>query len=105
MFVINEGPIDLPFHAVRLENDRGNVTGSDWDVVTLEDGNCVAIWKKEGNPSPPGGISCNEEGRHLERSGGEKFWVETFEVFYNDRLLGTCEVGQDVCGFEFAIGP
>ncbi len=51
---------------------------------------CVTAWKDGGNPRPAD-RDCNQVGTHLIRHGPERFWKSTFNVYYAQDLVATCD--------------
>lgn len=94
LFVLNVTEQDFPLSPLRLGNDQGAIYGSEWGVSTLTNGSCVAAWKDSGNPKAPN-VICSEVGEHLTRGGHDRFWKSSFNVYYNEQQVGTCD--QDVC--------
>lgn len=101
LFLINLGDIALPLTYLQLSNDKGMVTGSEWEVDALGPGQCVALWKEEGSPEAPQGVNCDRIGARVERRGPEKFWTEAFEVFYQGKPVGRCAGKNQPCTLRF----
>jgi hypothetical protein len=97
--------MDLPLRLIRLGDGEGELLGEEWGIDVLRPGQCAAVWKKEGNPEAPKEIQCDLVGARLERSGSAKFWDSQFNVFVNNRLVGTCEKDTEVCEYRFEILP
>lgn len=97
LFVVNRSPIDFPVALLRLTNRSGKVLGIDWKVDHLETDECVAVWKEEGRPQAPEDLECDVVGERLKRSGPEKFWMAVFEVYFEDRLIQTCDTRRGEC--------
>jgi hypothetical protein len=92
----------LPLALLRLGDEAGAITGTEWEVAQLEPEACVTAWKKEGNPKPPD-VDCKEVGDPLIRSGSELFWKDDFDVYYDETLLGSCEKKEPVCRFTVSF--
>lgn len=101
IFLVNQSSRDLPLRSIRLGEGEGELSGEEWEIEILRPGQCVAVWKKEGNPEAPRDIECELVGARVERSGSEKFWDSQFSIFVNDQLLGTCEKDREVCELRF----
>jgi serine/threonine protein kinase len=97
LFVINTGP--NPFPAALLEFRRGDleVSGEEWEVDFLEQGECAALWKEEGRPRPPQGLDCELVGERVEFSGSDKFWTGEFEIYFEGERVATCETRREPC--------
>jgi hypothetical protein len=105
VFLINQSTMDLPLRLISLGDGEGELFGEEWEVDLLKPGQCVAVWKKEGNPEAPRGIQCELIGEKVERSGPAKFWNSPFNVFVNDTLVGTCGTDGEVCELSFDNVP
>jgi serine/threonine protein kinase len=103
LFVVNQGAQEFPLAALDFKNRNGEVSGEEWEVDFLESGECVTLWKKEGRPTAPQGLQCDQVGERLERSGPEKFWTVQFEVFYQGEKIGTCGAGTQTCSIEIVV--
>ena len=79
------------------------VPGDDWDVRTLQPGRCVAVWEKGRRPPVPEGLECDWTGDDLRRTGTDRFWLETFNVFFDNQLIGVCEKEQAFCEINFIV--
>lgn len=90
LFLVNQSaePFSLP--PLRLENNTGAIQGTEWGVVLLQPGECVAMWKSNGNPRPPE-VDCKEVGNRVTRNGPDRFWKDSFNIVYVEELIGVCE--------------
>jgi hypothetical protein len=93
LFVVNESARAFPLEALRLGDGEGAINGREWDIDTLEPGECVTAWKKGGKPQPPN-ISCTRVGKRLIRSGAQRFWTSAFKVYYLGEQAGNCADAQ-----------
>jgi hypothetical protein len=96
LFVVNQSAEPFPLAPLRLGDDAGTVSGTEWKVELLDSGACVAVWK-EGN-AKPAGAACTEVGEHLTRPRKERFWDKAFNVYYNENLIGPCD--NDPCSLS-----
>jgi serine/threonine protein kinase len=90
LFVVNEGEDRFPLVPLEFKNIAGGVLGKEWKVEFLETGDCVAVWKKEGNPKAPKDLKCKEVGERLTRSGSQKFWLMEFDIYYQGKKIESC---------------
>jgi serine/threonine protein kinase len=97
LFVVNLTTEAFPLAPLRLGDDEGAIDGPEWGIALLESGACVAVWKDDGDPRPPGGLTCNEVGERLTRRKSERFWKSAFNVHYEEELIGICEKEQKNC--------
>jgi serine/threonine-protein kinase len=97
LFVVNLTTEAFPLAPLRLGADEGTIDGSEWGLALLESGACVAVWKDDGDPRPPDGLTCNEVGERLTRRKSGRFWKSTFNVRYEEELISTCEKEQKNC--------
>jgi hypothetical protein len=91
LFVVNQSPIDFPLTHLSLGNENGSINGSEWDIATLRSGECVAVWKDSGNPKTPKDLECTEVGKHVTRSGKERFWKSSFTIYFQGDEIATCD--------------
>ena len=90
LFVINQtASYGLPLAPLQLGDGRGAISGTEWGLEMLDAGACVAAWKDGGHPRAPD-VDCTPVGEHLTRRGGERFWKNHYDVFYNGVLVETC---------------
>jgi len=101
LFVVNLTPVPFPLASLRLGNEKGGLTGADWGMPLLDNGACVMAQKSEGKPKMPD-VNCTEVGQPLGFSGKERFWGDSFEVYYGEQWLGICDKEQELCTFNTA---
>jgi hypothetical protein len=80
-----------------LGDGQGTIQGTDWGVNQLAGGECVTAWKDNIGRDLPQGLNCELVGERLVRGGKDRFWKETFRIYYNDARIGTCEKDQTEC--------
>jgi hypothetical protein len=97
LFVLNLSPLDLALSPLQLGDDAGRVSGADWGEATLGNGECVTVWKDDGDPHPPESVQCKPIGERLTRDKGDRFWKSTFGVYYDGGLIGTCDKDRNHC--------
>lgn len=105
MFVINKGTKDLPLGLMRFGEKINGLSGEDWKIEFLHTDECVAVWKKEGNPKAPSGLRCDLVGKRLERSGSGKFWTSDFKVYFKEQPVGECKNEDNTCDIMFDSPP
>ncbi len=93
LFVINASEKAFPLEPLRLGDSNGAISGTEWGIAMLESAACVAIWKDSGNPQSPSS-TCNQVGQRVTRDGPNRFWKSSFNAYYNDRQVGTCNPGS-----------
>lgn len=89
LFIVNGTGTAFPLAPLRVGDGDGAIYGAMWGVETLEGGSCVTAWKDTGNPSAPN-VSCNQVGTQVTRHGPDRFWKDSFNVYYNGAQVGTC---------------
>lgn len=99
------GQDDLRLEFLQLGVGEGRIEGEEWQVDMLETGQCVTVWKEEGNPDPPKNIECDIVGERLKRSSPERFWKYEFKVFYKGELVGSCKPSKNTCELKFNDPP
>jgi serine/threonine protein kinase len=97
LFVLNLSPRDFALAPLQLGDGTGQVSGADWGKPTLGNGECVTVWKDDGDPHPPERVMCKPIGEPLTRGKGDRFWKSTFDVYYDGSLIGTCEKDHKHC--------
>lgn len=102
LFLVNDGQGDFPLAPLELKNQRGEVSGEEWEVEFLRKGQCVAVWKDSRKPKPPKKLQCAQVGKHLERDQDHRFWTSEYEVFYNDERIEICKEYRD-CKFKIEL--
>jgi serine/threonine protein kinase len=93
LFVVNQTAEPFPLAPLRLGDEAGAITGTEWNLELLDSGACVTAWADEGNPKPPK-VTCTEVAQRLTRSRGERFWQGAFNVYYQEQLVGVCDRNQ-----------
>ena len=101
LFIVNLGDIALPLGFLQLSGEKGSLAGPEWGVESLAPGQCVSVWKSEGQPAAPAGMDCEMVGERLERKGPEKFWDKSFQVFYQGLPVGQCFGKSQPCMLRF----
>jgi hypothetical protein len=89
LFVVNQGDGAFPLAPLRLGDEQGAISGTEWGVEILEPGQCVAVWKDSGNPKLPD-VKCELVGARLTRDGPRRFWKSAFKVFYGQKAEFVC---------------
>lgn len=104
MFVINRSEAPFPLPRLGFGSKRGPLSGKEWNIEWLASGECVAVWSAEGNPASPD-VDCTlaEGAYNVERSGRLKFWREDFDIYFDERWVGSCSHKKAVC--DITIRP
>ncbi len=100
LYIENIGLDPFPLSGLRLSNKQGAVTGAEWQLDHLNNGECVSIWKAMRNAKAPD-VVCSVVGIRLTRSNHDTFWKASFTVTYNDAAVTTCD--QDSCVATISI--
>jgi len=95
--LVTQSTTAFPLGLLRLGNGQGAIQSTEWGVDRLASGECVSAWKDNQDRDLPKGLNCKVVGERLVREGKDRFWKETFEIFYNDVRIGTCEKDQTEC--------
>jgi serine/threonine-protein kinase len=103
LVVINRGAAALPLAPLTLGDGRDAVEGAEWELAELPSGACVAVGGEDRDVSLPEGVRCDLMGAQVERSGRDRFWRNTFEVFYDGERIGRCDKKEQLCAA--AAGP
>jgi hypothetical protein len=78
-----------------LTNGNRLIDGEVWDIDLLDSGACVSVWKKQGNPEAPD-VSCEEVSQHSV-GNKDRFWGQSYDVYYAGLWLVSCAGDQDLC--------
>lgn len=99
-----EGPGELPLGLLQLAEDKkARVEGKSWEVDYLKPGECVVVWKKEGNPDLPQDLKCEYTGKPVERDNKTRFWTNTFSILYSGEKIGICRGEDAYCVIDLDI--
>jgi tRNA A-37 threonylcarbamoyl transferase component Bud32 len=96
LFVVNRSDWALPLAPLSVGNEQGQIQGEEWGLAALLPGDCVTAWKDSGRPRQPD-VECNQVGERLQRSGRERFWKESFSVYYQGQEVGQCRKNDRAC--------
>jgi hypothetical protein len=89
LFIMNASAAAFPLALLRIGDGNGAINGSEWGIESLAAGSCVTAWKDSGNPRAPG-VRCTQVGTQVTRHGPDRFWKDSFNVYYNGVQVGTC---------------
>jgi tRNA A-37 threonylcarbamoyl transferase component Bud32 len=90
LVLANNTSASLRLAGIQLGDGENAVRGVEWEVVAIEPGECVTVWKQQGNPEAPQ-LDCQIVGAPVTRHSRDVFWNRAFPVYYRDALLGSCE--------------
>lgn len=93
LVIVNMSFSSLSLAPLRL-GDQGAIDGSEWNVDALAQNQCVIAIKDRGNARLPD-LTCTELGTRVTRGGRDRFWKESFNVYYAGNFVGTCD--SDIC--------
>jgi serine/threonine protein kinase len=91
LFVINQGNSAFPLAPLRLGEGDGAINGAEWGIETLGPGQCVTAWKDTGKNLKVPDVTCERIGPQLTRTGRERFWKSSFDVFYDQERQRRCD--------------
>lgn len=100
VIVVNQSESPFPLELLHLGNDKQGINGTEWEVVNLESGACVGVWKEtEGNAKNklPEGLNCQLVGNLLLRDRRDWFGEKLFAVEYAGDEIGNCARNQESC--------
>jgi hypothetical protein len=89
LFIVNSTGSAFPLAPLRVGDGSGAIFGVMWGIETLDGGSCVTAWKDSGNPDAPN-VVCNQVGTRITRQGRDRFWTNSFNIYYNGAQVGTC---------------
>lgn len=90
LFLINNTSAPVRLAGFQIGEGEGAIRGVEWEVVSLAPGECVSVWKEQGNPEAPD-VDCDWVGTRVTRHSRDVFWNNPFAVYYRETLLGTCQ--------------
>ncbi|HXV41817.1 MAG TPA: hypothetical protein VEC96_02035, partial [Anaerolineae bacterium] len=90
LFIVNETADAFPLAPLRLGDEAGAISGTEWGLELLDSEACVTAWEGEGNPKPPN-VNCTQVGPPLTRVGKDRFWREAFNIYYQEQLIDVCD--------------
>ncbi|MBZ0318099.1 MAG: serine/threonine protein kinase [Anaerolineae bacterium] len=98
--VFNLTVAGLPLAHLSLVNQNGQLSGAQWQVTVLNNGQCAVVRTKDEAHLPPG--LCNDPSEVVGAlTQAENFWEQPFAVYYANRMIGFC--GENTCTIDFAI--
>lgn len=93
LFLVNNTSAAIRLAGFQIGEGDSAIRGVEWELVALEPGECVGVWKEQGNPEAPD-VDCQPVGARVTRHARDIFWNNPFSVYYRETLLGAC---QDSC--------
>jgi serine/threonine protein kinase len=90
LFLVNATSSDLRLAGLQLGEGENAVRGVEWEIVALAPGECVTIWKQQGNPEAPE-VDCEVIGARVIRHTRDIFWRNSFPVYYRDTQVANCD--------------
>jgi hypothetical protein len=104
LFVVNRGETGLPLEKLRLASKKAEVEGVEWGHSVLQPGECVALWSDKQDAKAPEDLECQTVGQRLEREGSDRFWRESFGVYYDGEKLQDCKKKPESCQVVYPGG-
>jgi hypothetical protein len=95
IFLINQTGMPLPLEPLQFASKDRLISIEAWGIAQLGQGDCISAWKDKGKAKGPD-VTCNEIGR-LSVENKDRFWRETFEVYYGGEQLARCDKDQERC--------
>lgn len=90
LFLVNNTSAPIRLAGFQIGEGEGAIRGVEWELVSLAPGECVSVWKEQGNPEAPD-VDCVWVGTRVTRHSRDVFWSNPFSVYYRDSLLGACQ--------------
>lgn len=98
--VFNLSLAGLPIAHLRLANQNGQLSGAQWQMVALNNGQCAVARTKDEAHLPPG--LCDAPSEVVNAiTQVENFWEHPFVVYYANRIIGFCD--EETCTIDFAV--
>jgi serine/threonine protein kinase len=90
LFLVNYTSEPVRLAGFQIGDGEGAIRGVEWELVSLAPGECVTVWKEQGNPEAPD-VDCEPAGARVTRHSRDVFWNNPFSVYYRESLLGACQ--------------
>jgi hypothetical protein len=104
IFLVNTGALALPLAPLQLGEGSRALSGQEWQVAELQNGQCVAAWINGSKPPIPKDLKCERVGENVLRSSSSRrFWTRAYKVFYNDQEIAACNTREEPCVVQFSI--
>jgi serine/threonine protein kinase len=101
LFVVNQTILPLPLPPLQIHANGRVINGADWDIAELQSGDCISAWKEQGKPKAPD-VTCNEVERRT-IGNKDRFWKESFEVYYGGQWLADCQKDEERCLVQIPV--
>jgi hypothetical protein len=104
LFVVNQGLQPLPLTKLSITSDKGNILSDVWDIVALEQGECVA-WGRKADVKFPEGVECTLLKHYDGDYEGKAFWADAdFDIAYGETVMERCKKKEVLCPVYFVSG-
>jgi len=103
IFIVNVGQIPLPVELLEFGENSRAIAGEEWEVPELQPGECLAAWSDGRNPPVPKDLECRRVGENVLRTGNRRFWIRSYDVFFNDQSIATCDTRDEPCILQFSV--
>ncbi|MDT8305960.1 MAG: serine/threonine-protein kinase [Anaerolineae bacterium] len=90
LFLVNATGSDLRLAGLQLGEGENAVRGVEWEIVSLAPGECVTVWKQQGNPDAPN-VDCAAVGARVTRHSRDIFWKQSFPIYYRETQIAVCD--------------
>jgi serine/threonine protein kinase len=102
IFIINgtQGQA-FPLELLRIGDGADAISGNEWGIELLQQGECVTVWRAGSTPQPPD-VTCTPVGEPVIRSATDDFEALSLAFYYDDRLVTTCE--KERCFVRIMLG-
>jgi len=104
VILTNLSNVAFPLEPLRIEGNKNRgLNGSAWGLTSLGSHLCVGAWKDNGNKTKydlPDSSGCTKTEKNVTFKKGQWFGEDAFDVYYNNKLIGTCGKDDTICRFK-----
>jgi hypothetical protein len=95
--MINTGEEDVPLAPFELvdNDDHHLISGEDWEIDTLQPGECVGVYREDITPKVPSNVDCSPTGKTLRSS--TRFWTDPVTIKFNGTPVASCPLEPSKC--------
>lgn len=98
LVIENTGSEDFSLAGLTLQGSSGSLSGADWGVDTLQPEQCVKLIRGEDAAGEmPAGAECDTVGQPVMPRGDQRFWENSFTIFYHENEVFDCMRRGDWC--------
>lgn len=101
--LVNAGNQPIPLEPFEIWDSDEELLGEDWEVETLEPGECVFAWERDREPRIPDDIECEPVGETVYRQGRSRFWTRTMHIRWEGEEIYSCRTREETCEIDLDL--